>query len=140
MGRNYTELSLDAFKAEHRIADNRITLYVDDENQKDIFEVLANYNKHLQVVLFWMLKGLHNYHDDYYGNEDFSEETEGIHAMKFKTEGQNFRIYCREFFNDDNTKKKVIMAYAFHKKSEGIDKKLRRLLKAIGEYDYEITW
>ncbi len=141
MGRSYTEIPLDGFRKEFNIADKRVTLYVDDLNSEEIFEVLATYIKHFNVVLFWLLKGVNTYNDDHYGDESISAETKGIKAMKFKTgKGQNYRIYCREFFNSDKTKKKVIMSYAFHKKSEGMDKKLINLLKAIGEYDYEITW
>ncbi len=141
MERSYTEVNLDSYRREHQIADTRVRVYMDIENSEEILSIITQYMTRFQMILYWVLKGVKSYNDDFYGDESISGKTKGIYAMKFKTgKGQNFRIYCREFFNPAQTQKKVIMAFGYHKKSEDVDKKLKNILGSIAEYDYEITW
>ena len=55
-------------------------------------------------------------------------------AMKFKSRS-NERIYCKEYFvSEDQNEKKVVMIMAY--KKDEMDKKTKKLIEALGRYDY----
>ncbi len=114
----------------------QIDIYIDIEEEREIIKVLISNPKKTSRILVEMLNG--HYNNDLYGKENISEEAKDITAMKYKGK-PNIRVYCKEYIDEDNQDKKIILIWATEKKTQEINKKLKTRIEIIGSYDYEFN-
>jgi len=119
------------FIKETGVVNNDVSVFVDVLNLNEIAEVISKRHKKFKMILYYVLSG--KYKNDLYSFEKISEKAYNITAMKFK-EGNNERIYCKEYFVKG---KKVVMIISYLKKSQKITKKLKSLIENISDYEYE---
>ncbi len=131
MKRKCRLFDLKSFFCELPTLEGNIELYVDDLNGDDILSVLESNEKKFRRILVQINSGIYN--NDIYGREEVSKKAKNVTAIKFKGKS-NERIYCKEFFQEN---KKVVMIIAIKKKSQKVNKELKKLLETIGGYDYE---
>ncbi|MEK6553161.1 MAG: hypothetical protein AABZ54_06900, partial [Bacteroidota bacterium] len=75
------------------------------------------------------------YNKDLYDKPKISKKSKDVTIMKFKKHrGSNWRILCKEFISKG---KKIVMIVLLDKKSQGIDKKQKQKMEAIGAYEYD---
>lgn len=75
------------------------------------------------------------YNKDLYDKPKVSKKSKDVTIMKFKKHrGSNWRILCKEFISKG---KKIVMIVLIDKKSQGIDKKQKQKMEAIGAYEYD---
>ena len=138
MLRKCEKIETEHFKRELNIKSLwKISLYADEENKKNIYDVIAQNMNRFRRALYELLQG--NYNNDLYGVEKISAKTKNITAFKFKRKKTtNYRIYCKEYKDDilPNVKK-VVMILVYNKKTHKVDKKLKSVLEKIVQYDYE---
>lgn len=139
MTRKCTEIPLEPFKNEFGIKNIfNISLYVDEENKTEILGILSENKDRFRRAVYELLQG--RYNNELYGKEEVSNKTKNITAFKFKRRrGLNYRIYCKEYIDEFSPNiKKVVMIIAHNKKTQKIDKRLKRILETIAKYEYEI--
>ncbi len=113
-----------------------IKIYVDEQNFEQITALLSEYSHKARLAFYHILRC--QYNDDLYGKEAIDSKTKNITAIKFKR-GLNYRIYCKEFYEDDNIyNKKIVLIEAFKKKSQNVNKELKALIKKISRYEYNL--
>ena len=114
----------------------KILFYVDEVNEKDIKEKLIkkeNKNR-FRIILATIIEGKKRH--DLYGPEEISSKAKGVKAMKFTGgDRKNLRIYCKEYSIPGGSR--IVMANAYYKKSQKVNKELRENLEIIGGYEYE---
>jgi len=112
-----------------------ISFYVDSKLEKELSDILkdSSFLKKFRRVVAAILGGI--YTNDIYGKESFSDETKDIWAIKITVRENNYRIYCKEFFNDHG--KNIVMTHLLKKKCQKNDKRIRTILEKIGGYNYE---
>lgn len=121
-----------------------VKLYIDKENKDEIINFLIteeSARKRLNNIFNIIFSG--NYRDKLYRKENINEDTKNITAMKFaftsnKGGKLNARIYCKEFFEDEEPKfKKIIMLFFLrHKDEQKIPAKTKRKIIQMNEFDY----
>ena len=139
MIRNCSEIPLNDLKNQYNINNiYNIYLYVDNKNKSEIYRIIENNKDRFKRGIYTLLQW--RYNNELYGKEEFSKKSKGITAFKFKKrKNSNYRIYCKEIFDESSLNvKKVIMVFAYNKKTQKIDKKLKQLIEKISKYDYEI--
>lgn len=121
------------YQIDPTLAEMNVEVFVDSEFLDDLAKLLADPKlaKKFRRILYVMLRA--SYDEDLYGREAVSDKAKFITAMKFKGKF-NLRIYCKEFFRGG---KKIVLIFAFHKKTQKINKQLRDKLEAIGSYEYK---
>ncbi len=119
-----------------QLRENSIDIYIDSENADKIIKFLRirQNAKKFRRILFEILSL--RYNDSLYRKEAVAEKAKTVTAMKFVSKKENVRICCKEYIHPDNPKaKKVVMLYLYDQKK--IDKKAKRLIENLGEYEYE---
>ena len=136
MNRKHVKYDLrDFISGQSEIKNTSVELFIDTENKDNlnaIKEILKNHRKKFQRILYVMLKNR-------YDSDLYSQEGEGVTAMKFKGKfSGNIRIYCKEIFRMG---KKIIMITAYYKKVQKNkdDKKIKNIIDNIKSFNYEIN-
>lgn len=110
----------------------RVEFYIDVINKDEILNFLLKKKKKTRRILYEIFSLRYVY--DLYDKEEVSDKAKNITAMKFKSRS-NERIYCREFFIEDNTIIKKVVMITLYCKNE-MDKKTKKMIENIGDYNY----
>jgi len=113
-----------------------VDLYVDVENQEEIIAFIKKYEKKSRRIYYEMYSLRYNH--DLYGKEVVSKIAKNVTAMKYKGKKyKNSRIYCKEYLDRRNNRKKVVMV-TLHKNKKGqMSRKNKALIERIGGCKYE---
>lgn len=100
MLRNCIEIPLEPFRLDFGIKNiYKVSLYIDEENQADIYGVISENRSRFRRAIYELLQGRYNF--ELYGKEGISDKTRNITAFKFKRRrNSNYRIYCKEYINE----------------------------------------
>lgn len=115
---------------------------IDLETAEEILDLLENnpkYRDKYDYISSRILENANMYYEDGYSVVDKSNPGIRITEMRFFPNGDNCRIYCREFSFAGNMFC-IIMAKLLPKKkpSGKIDKAIKQIINSIKEYDYEL--
>ena len=111
-----------------------VDLYIDVKNKDKILKILKNKKNKTRRILFEIYSL--RYNNCLYRKEDVSDKAKNITAMKYLGKG-NERIYCKEFFINNNYREKKVVMLTLYSKRE-TDKKTKKMIENLGGYDYEI--
>lgn len=119
--------------------DGKRVLCIDVENSKAILDYISQSDKHKKKfnhIAGVILNGLRI--TDVYDKENVSKKAKKVTAMKFFKGNDNDRIYCKEMTLEDKTFVVIAAELVLKKKTQGINKKTKKLIERVGGYEYEI--
>lgn len=121
---------------EHIITDGNRSIFIDLNYKEEILSFINQNEKRISKFKKITANILENNRiPDLYDKEDINKDCKNLTAMKFKGKGDNFRIYCKEYKNEDKTFV-VVMCRLHQKKVQKISKKESSILNAIAKYEY----
>ncbi len=126
--------SLEVFlKDRPEYKNSNVELYLSEEIKDDFTDLLQDrrYVEKFRIRLHYILK--RKYSRNHY---EKLKEYKDITEIKFKDKN-NIRIYCKEYKTKDKVQI-VIMAKLVKKKSQDINKKLKKLIEPIHLTNYEL--
>ncbi len=134
MVRKYEKINLDEIVSDIQGLINRnIELYVDIINKNEILEFLYRKKKRTRRVLYEIFSN--RYSDNLYRNESsVSAKTKNVTSIKI----DNVRIFCKEYFiNENGIKKKIVMMYIYKDKKSNKDNRWKTSIELVGGYEYD---
>lgn len=134
MVRKYEKINLDEIVSDIQGLINRnIELYVDIINKNEILEFLYRKKKRTRRVLYEIFSN--RYSDNLYRNESsVSAKTKNVTSIKI----DNVRIFCKEYFiNENGIKKKIVMMYIYKDKKNNKDNRWKTSIELVGGYEYD---
>lgn len=142
MNRKVVKIPVSSFFDEYQqFSGKNIELYTDEKVFDEIMDFLLETdtnNKPIRIERFRkILVEIFSlrYNKDLYDKPKVSKKSKDVTIMKFKKHrGSNWRILCKEFISKG---KKIVMIVLLDKKSQGIDKKQKQKMEAIGAYEYD---
>lgn len=134
----HVSLFLDQYQ---QFASKNIELFADEKTYNEIMDFLLETDPNNNFIRIERFRKIlveifsFRYNKDLYDKPKVSKKSKDITIMKFKKHrGSNWRILCKEFISKG---KKIVMIVLLDKKSQGIDKKQRQKMEAIGAYEYD---
>ena len=142
MKRKSIKVLIDSFIADNiEFAGKNVELYADSRGYDEIMDFLLETDSNNNFIRIDRFRNIlvevysFRYNKDLYDKPKISKKSKDITIMKFKRHrGSNWRILCKEFVSGG---KKIVMIVMFDKKTQGISKKQKLKIEAIGDYEYE---
>lgn len=120
--------------------DGRRCVALDKENAQALFEYINRDAKHLKkfdYIVDIILSDLRN--TELYDKEEINEKAKGVTAMKPFKQGDNDRIYCKEFTTAEGNLFVVVAAELREKKKTQKNSfRENNLIEKVAGYEYEL--
>lgn len=129
------------FNENEEFSGRNIELYTDEKTYDEIMDFLLETDANNNLIRIERFRKIlveifsFRYNKDLYDKPKISNKSKDVTIMKFKKHrGSNWRILCKEFISKG---KKIVMIALIDKKSQGINKKQKQKMEAIGAYEYD---
>lgn len=129
------QYSIDSFILEYPEYENcNVEFYISVEIIDDIIELLTgDFRSKFWTKLHYILKGeIHRSGEHYLKLQGY----DNIYEIRF-TGTKNLRIYCKEYREKGKTRI-IIMAKMIFKKTQKLEKRIKKLIKPIEQTTYEL--
>lgn len=117
----------------------QISFYIDENNQEEIFNFLAQKgkgNSKLQIILHKITNKVVT--KDEYSKEEYTHNIKNVTAIKLKGKRfNNARIYCKDYLRYDGKRIIVLSELLKSKKQNDLTYKEKTLINKVNSYEYE---
>lgn len=120
--------------------DGKRAFYIDEQNAEGLFEFLQEDRKRAKkfaTALRYILSG--QVTRDIFGQENIEKGCEHVYAIKMFKGGQNARIYCQQYYEDDSEVLVIVAAELLpKKKSQKLTHKEKAIIRRVAGFTYQL--